>query len=275
MPWFKIDDAFHGHPKVLELSLPAVGLWTLAGSWCANYLTDGEITLRAIGRLGGTEKQAAELVAAGLWLVPAEDTFQFKDWADYQPLKAEVEAERDQARDRMKAVRAKKKGTSGERSGEQPPNNPGTFGGTSEEVPVAPSLPVPSRPSPPLEEVGPQADPTPISKPRKRGTRIPDDFAPTPEMLLWAAERAPHVNIPLSTEKFTNHWIAATKNATKLDWPATWRNWILRDAENAAPRNQFRTAAERKLEQGQILHAKFAAMEARNQEQTIFEIEAS
>ena len=27
-------------------------------------------------------------------------------------------------------------------------------------------------------------------------------------------------------EKFADHWHAATKNAAKLDWLATWRNWV-------------------------------------------------
>jgi hypothetical protein len=69
--------------------------------------------------------------------------------------------------------------------------------------------------------------------PRKRGTRIPDDFAVTPEMVEWARERVPHVDGRLETEKFINHWTAKTgKDATKLDWVATWRNWML----NAAAR---------------------------------------
>jgi len=144
MPWFKVDDGFHGHPKVVELSLESVGVWTLAGSWCAAYLTDGEIGLKSIQRLGGSQEQAMELVYAGLWLEPEPGLYQFKDWADYQPLKSAVEAERDAARDRMQKVRAQKKGRSG--SENVRPNNSGTFGGTSEEVRLTPTHPIPSLP---------------------------------------------------------------------------------------------------------------------------------
>lgn len=148
MPWFKVDDGFHGHPKVVELSLEAVGVWTLAGSWCAAYLTDGEIGLKSLQRLGGGPEQAGELVYAGLWTEPVPGLFQFKDWDDYQPLKAAVEAEREEARERMRGVRAKKKRAPG--SDDVPPNvrpnNTGTFGGTSEEVRVTPTHPVPSLP---------------------------------------------------------------------------------------------------------------------------------
>jgi hypothetical protein len=146
MPWFKVDDKFHGHPKVVELSLEAVGVWTLAGSWCAAYLTDGEIGLRSVQKLGGSQEQANELVYAGLWLEPQPGLYQFKDWEDYQPLKAAVEAERDAARDRMQRVRANKKGTKLERSDVVRPNNSGTFEESSGEVRSTPSHPIPSHP---------------------------------------------------------------------------------------------------------------------------------
>lgn len=147
MPWFKVDDGFHGHPKVVELTLEAVGAWALAGSWCAAYLTDGEIGIRSLQRLGGGKEQAVELVNSGLWLESEPGLYQFKDWDDYQPLKETVEAEREAARDRMQKVRAKKKGTGSEDV--QPnvqANNTGTFGGSSEEVRVTPSHPIPSHP---------------------------------------------------------------------------------------------------------------------------------
>lgn len=66
----------------------------------------------------------------------------------------------------------------------------------------------------------------------KRGTRIPDDFAVTPAMVEWARQKVPQVDGRLETEKFINYWRAKTgKDATKLDWPATWRNWMLNAAE--------------------------------------------
>lgn len=87
-----------------------------------------------------------------------------------------------------------------------------------------PTTPVPSH----------NADP-PASG-RKRGTRLPDDFAITPEMVTWARERVPKVDGRHETEKFINHWRGETgKSATKLDWAAAWRNWMLRASERPAP----------------------------------------
>ncbi|MFI2577722.1 hypothetical protein ACH5AJ_36615 [Streptomyces rochei] len=69
--------------------------------------------------------------------------------------------------------------------------------------------------------------------PRKRGTRLPDDFAVTDEMKTWFTTTCPGVNGPRETEKFRNYWSAKSgKDATKVDWPATWRNWMLRAADD-------------------------------------------
>lgn len=85
-------------------------------------------------------------------------------------------------------------------------------------------------------------------KPRKRGTRIPEPFLVTAEMRQWATTRTPNVDVNTSTERFVNHWRAATRNATKLDWLATWHNWLLSDQEKAGTRNAPRqTAAQRNL----------------------------
>lgn len=71
---------------------------------------------------------------------------------------------------------------------------------------------------------------------RRRATRLPDDFTVTPEMVDWARSKCPHVDGGRETEKFVNYWTAASgKNAAKLDWAATWRNWML-NAEERAPR---------------------------------------
>lgn len=68
----------------------------------------------------------------------------------------------------------------------------------------------------------------------KRATRIPPGFALTPEMRQYAETKTPDVNIELATEKFINHWTAASgSSASKRDWAATWRNWMLSDQERA------------------------------------------
>jgi hypothetical protein len=65
-----------------------------------------------------------------------------------------------------------------------------------------------------------------------RGTRIPDPFLLTSEMRDWANERVPNIDLTIETEKFVNYYrgLAGAK-ATKIDWIATWRNWMLNAKE--------------------------------------------
>ena len=80
-----------------------------------------------------------------------------------------------------------------------------------------------------------------------RGTRLPADWQPTTDLLAWFhgkkvgnAKLADLVNLEVETEKFRNFWHAKSgKDATKVDWGATWRNWML----NAESRYGSRPAA--------------------------------
>lgn len=62
----------------------------------------------------------------------------------------------------------------------------------------------------------------------KRGTRLTPDWRPSDEDRRWTLERLDQATAAVELEKFRNHWIAKTgKDATKLDWARTWRNWVL------------------------------------------------
>ncbi len=64
---------------------------------------------------------------------------------------------------------------------------------------------------------------------QKRGTRIAEDWAPSEAERYWAASKGcSDARIAREAEAFRNYWTAkAGSGATKLDWSATWRNWIL------------------------------------------------
>lgn len=66
MPWFKIDDKAHSHPKLIKAGNAALGLWLRCGSYAAQHLTEG-IVPDVVAELYGTKPQAAKLVKAGLW----------------------------------------------------------------------------------------------------------------------------------------------------------------------------------------------------------------
>ncbi|MGW1492605.1 mucin-2 [Streptomyces sp. NPDC002402] len=66
MPWFKIDDKAHSHPKFMRAGNAALGLWLRCGSYAAQHLTEG-IVPGVVAQLYGTAAQAKKLVKAGLW----------------------------------------------------------------------------------------------------------------------------------------------------------------------------------------------------------------
>jgi hypothetical protein len=72
MTWFKVDDNLHSHSKtrkVLAEEPAALALWTVAGSWSSDNLTDGLIPDHQLPWLmpSRTDELARMLVTAGLW----------------------------------------------------------------------------------------------------------------------------------------------------------------------------------------------------------------
>ena len=71
--------------------------------------------------------------------------------------------------------------------------------------------------------------------PKRRGTRLPTGWQPARSEANIAAEKG-HTSEFLTGqfEQFRDYWTAkAGANGTKLDWDATWRNWIRRSHEFA------------------------------------------
>lgn len=267
MTWFKVDDSFHSHPKALATPLAAIGLWSLAGAWSSNHLTDGFVPDYAIPSLARGQTQLAdELVAAGLWR-RAKGGYLFHQWdADSDgtprnPTRSEVTAARSKqssggaiGNHRRWHVKqgstdphcryCQQKPGSDSRSGTRSDTDQSDRIGTESH----PTSPDPARPDPssssgtdqkqdPLYEGGPGGKPPPRKRgSTNRGTRLPDAFTVTPEMVDWAREHTPHVDGRFETAQFRDYWRAKSgKDATKLDWVATWRNWM-RKAEERAPR---------------------------------------
>lgn len=95
MPWFKVDDSFHSHPKVIATDADALGLWVVAGAWSSSNLTDGFVPDHVLTRLlPDSDKLARKLVAAGLWR-RVRGGYQFHDWSDFQPSSSDVRAMRE------------------------------------------------------------------------------------------------------------------------------------------------------------------------------------
>jgi hypothetical protein len=61
----------------------------------------------------------------------------------------------------------------------------------------------------------------------KRGSRLAQDFFFPKEWCDFLVEQRPELNAQQTFEKFKDYWIAqAGQKGVKLDWFATWRNWV-------------------------------------------------
>lgn len=108
MPWFKVDDKIHSHPKARRAGLAAMGLWSLAGSHCMDYLTDGVVERWFVESWPDGEKLAEKLVSVGMW-DEHPDGWAFHDWDEYQPTREKVLSERATTRDRVERWRNSKR----------------------------------------------------------------------------------------------------------------------------------------------------------------------
>jgi hypothetical protein len=96
--WAKVDDAFPDHPKAVQCSLAAHGLWLYALCYACRHLTDGFVPFAVLKRATVGEDGAAlirELLAAGLWRqIDDPPGITIHDFTDYQPTRAQAEAMR-------------------------------------------------------------------------------------------------------------------------------------------------------------------------------------
>lgn len=68
---------------------------------------------------------------------------------------------------------------------------------------------------------------TNVSQKKKRGTRLPENWVLPLKWGEWAIESGwSEYSVRTEADRFRDYWIAKTRDATKLDWEATWRNWM-------------------------------------------------
>ncbi|HPE14084.1 MAG TPA: hypothetical protein PL091_16460 [Actinomycetota bacterium] len=105
-----MDDTLHSHPKTRRAGLAAMGLWTVCGSYCMAYKTNGFVPEWFVAGFQSGRKLAADLVRAGKWEDAVKDNengWQFHDWLDYQQSAEEIERDRDHNRNRQREFRRK------------------------------------------------------------------------------------------------------------------------------------------------------------------------
>ncbi len=227
--FFKVTTGFPEHPKVEAVGGDAGWLWICAMGYCARNFTDGLIPIGLVPRLSDRQdpmQLASKLLEVGLWhevghpckrcVQPDSRHYLVHDYLDHQ-----TSAERARETSIKRAVAGQKGGQA--KAAASKLLDAGYDGASSKSLAEV------------EEEVELKQKKTSSSSARaQRGTRIPDDFAVTAEMVAWAQQNTPRVNGKLQTIKFINYWKAkAGRDAVKVDWVRTWQNWMITAGENA------------------------------------------
>jgi hypothetical protein len=124
MTWLRTDDGFPEHPKCDALAAHfgddwatlnlAFALWHHMGCDCASRRTDGAFDSARAYRVMRAPREVVDKALAGLvkvrLLERKRDGFLFHDWVEYQPTKAQLDAERAQKTARQARWRAGKAG---------------------------------------------------------------------------------------------------------------------------------------------------------------------
>ena len=116
---------------------------------------------------------------------------------------------------------------SGKGSGNRSRNTPNT------PQPLNPSTP---NGNPPLAPLVATPDDEPAPKP-KRGTRLDPSFVPSETSRATILAERPGIDLRDQHARFVDYWTAKPgKDGLKLDWDATWRNWMRKAGEDHARR---------------------------------------
>lgn len=110
MSWARFDDGYLENPKV-EAAGPLAEHLDMRGIiYCARNETDGRVTKSALRRLSfglsRVEQRVNALVQSGRWTVHPNGGWLIHDFLEYNPSKAQKNADRAKARERMANVRA-------------------------------------------------------------------------------------------------------------------------------------------------------------------------
>lgn len=246
MDWYKQRIGYYLEPDMINAGEEAEVLHQRAKAYSAQTESGGYIPAAALPLITPKRPQqrAAKLVAVGLW-VAVNGGYLIADWDEDQAELEALAARRRADRERKRAQRDRE---------QRPPQSSETSRDNSTDasrdshVSVRTQEPGYTRadrekekeeehPPESLRDSGPPAggddDAAEPTKPkRNRGTRIPADFTITDAMRTWGKDNFPQVNGEAETEAFIDYWRAAPgAKGVKLDWPATWRNWIRKAAE--------------------------------------------
>ena len=214
--YIKLYCGMPDHPKVIGLSDAAFRLLIRCWDRCGGFLTDGGITPAWWAQQKA--KARTELVAAGLVHLDGDEIL-VHDYLEHQ-----------HSRDEIGVLRIKRQ-VAGKQGGKAKAN--GVALARANEVASATANGVANAKQKPSHvDVDVDVDKEQVQErgARKRATRLPLDWKPKDADLAWATrEGLREFAVRRETEKFRDYFAGAPDSrGVKLDWSATWRNWLRR-----------------------------------------------
>lgn len=146
---------------------------------------------------------------------------------------AEIDARRTKEREKKRRQRANVSpdvpGTEGDNGGQS--GTTGVVPGTSGDISRAPARPTEQLPPTLNQEPPKKAPPSGGPKKGSRGERIPDAWVP--DLNAAAVEGLSRPEAEREAARFRDYWRGKPGSAgLKADWPATWRNWCRKAADD-------------------------------------------
>jgi hypothetical protein len=80
----------------------------------------------------------------------------------------------------------------------------------------------------------------PKSKADARATRLPAEWFPDEDDVSFCQQERPDLDVRSVSAQFRDYWVAkAGRDGAKLDWRATWRNWVRNQRSTAQPHKSW------------------------------------
>ena len=90
-------------------------------------------------------------------------------------------------------------------------------------------------------------EPVKAKQTNRRGSRLSESWGPVPQDYAYATSKGlDPMEINNEADRFRNYWVAqAGRKGVKLDWSATWRNWITSEFGPVARKAKQAASAQR------------------------------
>lgn len=219
----RFDIAMDEHPKIMLLSDAAFRALHEATYYSRRQLTDGFLDERVALRKWRPEiieELSSNHPERPSW-IRVEGGWEIRDYADHQTTTADIEAKRQAGR---------KGGLAKAKQNASKPLAPAS------DVPLAESWQTSSAPLA-ITETETETETSSSTKkrePANRGSRLSPDWLPSAEDVAKVKAECPLVDAQAEHPAFVDYWIAVPgARGVKLNWGATWRNWMRRKQADA------------------------------------------